>query len=199
MGWFLSPGRHGEHRRVLGGGNGHLRGIRNPFDFIPHRLGHFFIINRYRAVGADVGHCFVVAAFFLQPVPHGKPIPQIAVAQVVGFRLRHSGGSRLLVFRKKRKGSLPEGGKVFKCLLAQGVHPVILRGALPDGNHHLVDFLHTGRVVKLWLDELHRVPIIEAKRIGVGLLLGHVLKESADIPGKLVFFILRHGGPVVLR
>lgn len=61
-----------------------------------------------------------------------------------------------------------------------------------------MDFLHAGRVVKLRLDDLHRVPIIEAKRIGVRLFLGYVLEERADIPGKLVLFILRHGSPVVL-
>ena len=111
---------------------------------------------------------------------------------------RHGRSRRLLVLCKERKGSLPEGGEVFKRLLAQGVHPVALRGGFPNGNHHLVDFLHAGRVVKLRLDDLHRVPIIEAKRIGVRLFLGYVLEERADIPGKLVLFILRHGSPVVL-
>ena len=198
LGWFLYPGRHGEHRRVLGSGNGHFRGIRNPFNFIPHRLGHFLIVYRYRAVGADVGYCFVVPVFFLQPVPHRQAISHVPVAQVVGFRLRRGGGYWLLVLCKEGKRTLPEGGEVFKRLLAQGVHPVALRGGLPNGNHHLVDFLHAGRVVKLRLDDLHRVPIIEAKRIGVRLFLGYVLEERADIPGKLVLFILRHGSPVVL-
>ena len=198
MGWFLHPGRHGEHRHVLGGGNGHFRGIRNPFNFIPYRLGHFLIVNRHRAVWGDVGHCFVVPVFFLQPVPHGKPISQMAIAQVVGFRLRHGGSHRLLVFCKKREGSLPEGGEVFKRLPAQVISPVILRGGLPNGDHHLIDFFHTGRVIKLRLNELHRVPIVKAKGIGMGLLLGYVLKESADIPGKLVLLILRHGGAVLI-
>ena len=198
LGWFLCSGRHSEHRRVLGGGNRHFRGIRNPLDFIPHRLGHFLIVNRHRAVRGDVGHCFVVPVFFLQPVPHGKPISQMAIAQVVGFCLRHGRSRRLLVFCKKREGSLPEGGEVFKYLPAQVISPVILRGGLPNGDHHLIDFFHTGRVVKLRLDELHRVPIVKAKRIGVGLLLGHVLKESADILGKLVLLILRHCGPIFI-
>lgn len=81
---------------------------------------------------------------------------------------------------------------------AQVISPVILRGGLPNGDHHLIDFFHTGRVVKLRLDELHRVPIVKAKGIGVGLLLWHVLKESADIPGKLVLLILRHSGAVLI-
>ena len=194
----LYPGRHGEYRRVLGGGNSHFRSVSNPLDFLPHCLGHFLIINRYRAIRRDVGNRFVVPVFFLQPVPHGKPISQMAIAQVVGFRLRHGRSHRLLVLRKKREGSLPERGKVFKCLPAQGVHPVILRGGLPNGDHHLIDFFHTGRVVKLRLDELHRVPIVKAKGIGVGLLLRHILTESADIPGKLVLLILRHGGAVLI-
>ena len=195
---FLYPGRHGEHRRVLGGGYGYLRGIRNPLDFLPHRLGHFLIINCHRAIRRDVGNRFVVPVFFLQPVPHSKPISQMAIAQVVGFGLRHGGNHRLLVLCKECEGSLPEGGEVFKCLLAQGIHPVILRGGLPNGDHHLIDFFHTGRVVKLRLDELHRVPIGKTKGIGVGLLLGYVLKESADIPGKLTLLILRHGGAVLI-
>ena len=195
---FLYPGWHGEHRRVLGHGNGHFRSVSNPLDFLPHCLGHFLIINRYRAVRRDVGNRFVVPVFFLQPVPHSNPISQMAIAQVVGFGLRHSRSHRLLVLCKEREGSLPEGGEVFKCLLAQGIHPVILRGGLPNGDHHLIDFFHTGRVVKLRLDELHRVPIVKAKRIGVGLLLGHVLKESADILGKLVLLILRHCGPIFI-
>lgn len=122
----------------------------------------------------------------------------MAIAQVVGFRLRHGGSHRLLVFCKEREGSLSEGGEVFKRLPAQGVHPIILRGGLPNGDHHLIDFFHTGRVIKLRLDELHRVPIVKAKGIGVGLLLWHVLKESADIPGKLVLLILRHSGAVLI-
>ena len=198
LGWFLHSGRHSEHRRILGGGNRHFRGIRNPLDFLPHRLGHFLVVNRHRAVWGDVGHCFVVPVFFLQPVPHSKPISQMAIAQVVGFRLRRGGGYRLLVLRKEREGSLPEGGEVFKRLLAQGVHPVILRGGLPNGDHHLIDFFHTGRVIKLRLDELHRVPIVKAEGIGVGLLLGYVLKESADISSKLVLLILRHSGTVLI-
>ena len=145
-----------------------------------------------------MGNRFVVPVFFLQPVPHSKPISQMAIAQVVGFGLRHSRSHRLLVLCKEREGSLPEGGEVFKCLPAQGIHPVILRGGLPNGDHHLIDFFHTGRVVKLRLDELHRVPIVKAKGIGVGLLLRHILKESADIPGKLVLLILRHGGAVLI-
>ena len=161
-------------------------------------MGHFLIVYRYRAVGADVGYCFVVPVFFLQPVPHRQAISHVPVAQVVGFRLRRGGGYWLLVLCKEGKRTLPEGGEVFKRLLAQGVHPVALRSGLPNGNHHLVDFLHAGRVVKLRLDDLHRVPIIEAKRIGVRLFLGYVLEERADIPGKLVLFILRHGSPVVL-
>ena len=32
----------------------------------------------------------------------------------------------------------------------------------------------------------------------MGLFLGHIPKESINVPGKLVFLILRHGGPVVL-
>ena len=32
----------------------------------------------------------------------------------------------------------------------------------------------------------------------MGLLLGYVFKESADIPGKLVLLILRHGGAVLI-
>ena len=195
---FLYPGWHGEHRRVLGHGNGHFRSVSNPLDFPPHCLGHFLIINRYRAVRRDVGNRFVVPVFFLQPVPHSNPISQMAIAQVVGFGLRHSRSRRLLVLCKEREGSLPEGGEVFKCLLAQGIHPVILRGGLPNGDHHLIDFFHTGRVVKLRLDELHRVPIVKAKGIGVGLLLRHILKESADMPGKLVLLILRHGGAVLI-
>ena len=194
----LYPGRHGEYRRVLGGGNSHFRSVSNPLDFLPHCLGHFLIINRYRAIRRDVGNRFVIPVFFLQPVPHSKPISQMAIAQVVGFGLRHGRSHRLLVLCKKREGSLPEGGEVFKCLLAQGIHPVILRGGFPNGNHHLIDFFHTGRVVKLRLNELHRVPIVKAKGIGVGLLLGYVLKESADIPGKLVLLILRHCGPVLI-
>ena len=75
LGWFLYPGRHGEHRRVLGGGNRHFRRISDPLDFVPHHLGHFLIVNRHRAVWGDVGHCFVVPVFFLQPVPHSKSIP----------------------------------------------------------------------------------------------------------------------------
>ena len=122
----------------------------------------------------------------------------MSIAQVVGFRLRHGGSHRLLVLRKEREGSLSEGGEVFKRLPAQGVHPVILRGGLPNGDHHLIDFFHTGRVIKLRLNELHCVPIVKAKGIGVGLLLWHVLKESADIPGKLVLLILRHGGAVLI-
>ena len=195
---FLYPGRHGEHQRVLGGGYGYLRGIRNPLDFLPHFLGHFLIINRHRAIWRDVGNRFVVPVFFLQSVPHSKPISQMAIAQVVGFGLRHGRSHRLLVLCKKRKGSLPEGSEVFKRLLAQGVHPVILRGGPPNGDHHLIDFFHTGRVVKLRLDELHRVPIVKAKGIGVGLLLGYVLKESADISGKLVLLILRHSGAILI-
>ena len=195
---FLYPGRHGEHRRVLGGGNGHFRSVSNPLDFLPHRLGHFLIINRHRAIRRDVGNRFVVPVFFLQPVPHSKPISQMAIAQVVGFRLRRDGGYRLLVLRKEREGSLPEGGEVFKRLLAQGVHPIILRGGLPNGNHHLRDFFHTSRVVKLRLNELHRVPIVKAKGRGVGLLLGYILKKSADIPGKLTLLILRHGGAILI-
>ena len=81
---------------------------------------------------------------------------------------------------------------------AQVIPSVILRGSLPNGDHHLIDFFHTGRVVKLRLDELHRVPVGKAKGIGVRLFLGYVLEERADIPGKLVLFILRHGSPVVL-
>ena len=196
--WFLHPGRHGEHRRVLGGGNGHLRGIRNPLYFLPHLLGHFLLVEGHRAVWGDVGNCFVVTVFLLQPVPHSNAISQMTIAQVVGFGLRHGGNHRLLVLCKKREGSLPEGSEVFKRLLAQGVHPVILRGGLPNGDHHLIDFFHTGRVVKLRLDELHRVPIVKAKGIGVGLLLRHILKESADIPGKLVLLILRHSGAVLI-
>ena len=124
-----------------------------------------------------MGNRFVVTVFLLQPVPHRDAVSQIAVAQVVGFGLRHGGNHRLLVLCKEREGSLPEGSEVFKRLLAQGVHPVILRGGLPNGDHHLIDFFHTGRVVKLRLDELHRVPIVKAKGIGVGLLLRHILKE----------------------
>src|SRR5699024_11680975 len=48
------------------------------------------------------------------------------------------------------------------------------------------------------LDELHRVPIVKAEGIGVGLLLGYVLKESADISSKLVLLILRHSGTVLI-
>ena len=198
LGWFLRPGRHGEHRRVLGGGNGHFRSVSNPLDFLPHCLGHFLLVEGHRAVWGDVGNRFVVTVFLLQPVPHRDAVSQIAVAQVVGFGLRHGGNHRLLVLCKEREGSLPEGSEVFKRLLAQGVHPVILRGGLPNGDHHLIDFFHTGRVVKLRLDELHRVPIVKAKGIGVGLLLGYVFKESADIPGKLVLLILRHGGAVLI-
>ena len=198
LGRFLYPGRHGEHRRVLGSGNRHFRGIRHPLDFLPHRLGHFLIINRYRAVGADVGYCFIVSVFFLQPVPDGEAVPQVAIAQVVGFERGRGCGRRLLVFCKEGKRTLPEGGEVFKGCFPPLIHPVALRGGLPNGNHHLVDFLHAGRVVKLRLDDLHCVPIVEAKRIGVRLFLGHVLKERADIPGKLVLLILRHGGTVVL-
>ena len=99
---------------------------------------------------------------------------------------------------KKREGSLPESGEVFKRLPAQVISPVILRGGLPNGDHHLIDFFHTGRVIKLRLDELHRVPVGKAKGIGMGLLLWHVLKEGADIPGKLVLLILRHGGAVLI-
>ena len=198
LGWFLRPGRHGEHRRVLGGGNGHFRSVSNPLDFLPHCLGHFLLVEGHRAVWGDVGNRFVVTVFLLQPVPHRDAVSQIAVAQVVGFGLRHGGNHRLLVLCKEREGSLLEGSEVFKRLLAQGVHPVILRGGLPNGDHHLIDFFHTGRVVKLRLDELHRVPIVKAKGIGVGLLLGYVFKESADIPGKLVLLILRHGGAVLI-
>ena len=198
MGWFLRSGRHSEHRRVLGGGNRHFRRISDPLDFIPHRLGHFLIVNRHRAVRGDVGHCFVVPVFFLQPVPHSKPISQMAIAQVVGFRLRHGRSHRLLVLRKEREGSLSEGGKVFKRLPAQVIPPVILRGGLPNGDHHLIDFFHTGRVIKLRLNELHRVPMVKAKGIGVGLLLGHVPKEGMDVPGKLVLLILRHSGAVLI-
>ena len=198
LGWFLRSGWHSEHRRVLGGGNRHFRRISDPLDFVPHHLGHFLIVNRHRAVWGDVGHCFVISVFFLQPVPNSQTIPQMSIAQVVGFRLRHGGSHRLLVLRKEREGSLSEGGEVFKRLPAQGVHPVILRGGLPNGDHHLIDFFHTGRVIKLRLNELHCVPIVKAKGIGVGLLLWHVLKESADIPGKLVLLILRHGGAVLI-
>ena len=198
LGWFLRPGRHGEHRRVLGGGNSHFRRISDPLDFLPHRLGHFLIINRYRAVRRDVGNRFVVPVFFLQPVPHRQAISHVPVAQVVGFRLRRGGGYWLLVLCKEGKRTLPEGGEVFKRLPAQVIPSVILRGSLPNGDHHLIDFFHTGRVVKLRLDELHRVPVGKAKGIGVRLFLGYVLEERADIPGKLVLFILRHGSPVVL-
>ena len=100
LGWFLRPGRHGEHRRVLGGGNGHFRSVSNPLDFLPHCLGHFLIINRYRAVRRDVGNRFVVPVFFLQPVPHSNPISQMAIAQVVGFGLRHGGNHRLPAGRR---------------------------------------------------------------------------------------------------
>ena len=145
-----------------------------------------------------MGYCFVVPAFFLQPVPDGEAVPQVAIAQVVGFGRGRGCGRRLLVLCKEGKRTLPEGGEVFKGCFPPLIHPVALRGGLPNGNHHLVDFLYAGRVVKLRLDGLHRVPIIEAKRIGVGLLLGYVLKERADIPGKLVLLILWHGGTVVL-
>ena len=107
-----------------------------------------------------MGHRFIVPMFFLQPVPHGKPISQIAVAQVVGFGLRHGGGHRFLVLCKKREDSLPEGGEVFKRLLAQGVHPVILRGGLPNREHHLIDFLHANRICKLICHLLNALPII---------------------------------------
>ena len=196
--WFLHFGRHSEHRRVLGGGDGHFRGVGNPLNLIPHRLRHFLVIKLHGAVGGDMGHGFVVPMFFLQTVPDGEAVPQVAIAQVIGFGRGHGGGRRFLVFCKEGKRALPEGGEVFKACFPPFIHPVVLRGGFPHRHHHLVDFLHAGRVVKLRLDELHRVPIVKAKRIGVRLLLGYVLKESADVPGKLVFLILRHGGPVFL-
>lgn len=167
-------------------------------NLIPHRLGHFLIIKLHGAVGGDMGHRFVIPVFFLQPVPDSEAVPQMSIAQVIGFFRGHGGGRRLLVFRKEGKSTLPERRKVFKGCLPPLIHPVVLRGGFPHRHHHLVDFLHAGRVVKLRLDELHRVPIVKAKRIGVRLLLGYVLKESVDVPGKLVFFILRHSGPVIL-
>ena len=167
-------------------------------NLIPHRLGHFLIIKLHGAVGGDMGHRFVIPVFFLQPVPDSEAVPQMSIAQVIGFFRGHGGGRRLLVFRKEGKSTLPERRKVFKGCLPPLIHPVVLRGGFTHRHHHLVDFLHAGRVVKLRLDELHRVPIVKAKRIGVRLLLGYVLKESVDVPGKLVFFILRHSGPVIL-
>ena len=195
---FLHFRRRVKHRRVLGGGNGHFRGIGNPLDLLPHRLGHFLIVNLHRAVGGDVGYCFVISVFFLQPVPNSQTIPQMSIAQVIGFFRGHGGGRRLLVFRKERKGALTESREVFKSCFPPLIHPVILRGRLPHRHHHLIDFFHAGRVVKLRLDELYRVPIIKAIGVRMGLLLRHILKKGTDVPGKLVFLILRHGGPVVV-
>ena len=87
------------------------------------------------------------------------------------------GATGSLCSAKSVKVPCRKAAKVFKRLPAQGVHPVILRGGLPNGDHHLIDFFHTGRVIKLRLNELHCVPIVKAKGIGVGLLLWHVLKE----------------------
>ena len=196
---FLHFRRRMKHRPVLGGGNGHFRGIGNPLDLLPHRLGHFLIVNLHRAVGGDVGYCFVISVFFLQPVPNSQTIPQMSIAQVIGFFRGHGGGRRLLVvFRKECKGALAESREVFKSCFPPLIHPVILRGRLPHKRHHLIDFFHAGRVVKLRLNELYCVPIVEPKRIRMGLFLGHIPKESINVPGKLVFLILRHGGPVVL-
>ena len=89
-------------------------------------------------------------------------------------------------------------GQIFKCPLPQIIHPVILRGGLPDWNHHLTDFFHAGRVVELRLDELYCIPIIEAIRVRVGLLLGNILKEGSDVLCELVLFVLRHGGPIFI-
>ena len=82
--------------------------------------------------------------------------------------------------------------------MPQIIHPVILRGGLPDWNHHLIDFFHAGRVVELRLDELYRIPIIKTIRIGVGLLLGNILKEGSDVLCELMLLILGHGGPVII-
>ena len=89
-------------------------------------------------------------------------------------------------------------GQILKCSLPKRVHPIILRRGLPDWNHHLIDFFHAGRVVELRLDELYRIPIIEAIRVRVGLLLGNILKEGSDVLCELVLFVLRHGGPIFI-
>lgn len=93
---------------------------------------------------------------------------------------------------------MPVCGQILKCPLPQIVHPVILRRSLPDRKHHLIDFFHAGRVVELRLNELYTFPIIKAIRIGVGLLLGNILKEGSDVLCELVFLIFGHGGPVII-
>ena len=93
---------------------------------------------------------------------------------------------------------MPVCGQIFKCPLSQRVHPVILWRSLPDRKHHLIDFFHADRVVELRLDELYRIPIIKTIWIGVGLLLGNILKEGSDVLCELVLFVLGHGGPVII-
>ena len=94
---FLLSGRHRKHRRILGGGDSHLGGIRNPLNFISHRLGHFIIINRHCTIWGNVSHRFVVPVFFLQPVPHGNPISQMAIAEIITC----PGRSLLFLFSKR--------------------------------------------------------------------------------------------------
>ena len=193
-------GRHREYGRILRGRNRHLRGVGHLLNPVPNLLGHFFVVNLHRAIRRNMGNRAIVPVNFFQPVPNSQPISQMPEPQIIGFlRFLHSlRRHRLLFLCKQGKSALTVCGQILKCPLPQIVHPVILRRSLPDRKHHLIDFFHAGRVVELRLNELYTFPIIKAIRIGVGLLLGNILKEGSDVLCELVFLILGHGGPVII-
>lgn len=72
-------------------------------NLIPHRLGHFLIIKLHGAVGGDMGHRFVIPVFFLQPVPDSEAVPQMSIAQVIGFSGGMAGAAGSLCSAKRVK------------------------------------------------------------------------------------------------
>ena len=49
----------------------------------PHRLRQLLVVKGHGPVRGDMGNGFVIAVFFLQPVPDGQTVPQMAVSEVV--------------------------------------------------------------------------------------------------------------------
>ena len=90
---------------------------------------------------------------------------------------------------------------IFQPCFAALIMPVVLRGSFPQRQHHLIDFLNTGRIGKLPGNFLNTLPIV---RNSIGLIrpwiqFRGVYKETVDTSGKLPDFIACHCFTVFIR